>query len=533
MSSLSSVGRRFCWALLLAVLGAPQYAAAQQERPSLSTLLLGEVAVQGDELWENEAAQGCSVGTTSSGRLQEGVALERNGERLKQLPTHLDRGRHYTATNLAAFLDEISATLYEYRGVPLYYGDASAPSGGDISGHASHNAGRDIDLAYPMLSETGESLEPERFEKFRSNGRCRKCEAQFDALGMWQVVAAALESEHAQVQWIFVYHGLRKQILEAARAEGASAELIERASYVLRQPSDSASHNDHIHLRVLCSARDRVLGCQNRGPNWPWNRPHEGAAVLAGEALLASLRSESEQVIVERLEVLEAPALALPIAERMLAEPAMTQSLLPVLEASRISTESVPVLFTLLAELDEPRLRARILGQIGRIGENWTGELVAWGRAHPEDAAAVARSLSRMGPKEGLFPVWIEMLGHQDQEVSSMAQEALSLIANRQLPKQGWELWWTEQGQADREAWLIQGFQNYGVPIESLEDLAAVEGLIALQEKESTPEFVAENANRVLVSMLEHWVSHALKPEKRAQKWRKWWKKNAWRFETE
>jgi penicillin-insensitive murein endopeptidase len=34
----------------------------------------------------------------------------------------------------------------------------------------------------------------------------------------------------------------------------------------LKQPGDSARHDDHLHVRVYCTPSDRRLGCVDLGP---------------------------------------------------------------------------------------------------------------------------------------------------------------------------------------------------------------------------------------------------------------------------
>ena len=39
---------------------------------------------------------------------------------------------------------------------------------------------------------------------------------------------------------------------------------------VLHQPRRAHPHDDHFHIRIGCGAEQRALGCQDRGPIWPW-----------------------------------------------------------------------------------------------------------------------------------------------------------------------------------------------------------------------------------------------------------------------
>jgi penicillin-insensitive murein endopeptidase len=43
-----------------------------------------------------------------------------------------------------------------------------------------------------------------------------------------------------------------------------------KAEQLLHQPRDSANHDDHIHLRIACTAEEKIAGCSGGGPAWPW-----------------------------------------------------------------------------------------------------------------------------------------------------------------------------------------------------------------------------------------------------------------------
>ena len=58
-------------------------------------------------------------------------------------------------------------------------------------------------------------------------------------------------------------------------ARSGEAEAIERAEALLHQPSDSAPHDDHLHLRVHCASDDRALGCGDRPPMRWWKKRYK------------------------------------------------------------------------------------------------------------------------------------------------------------------------------------------------------------------------------------------------------------------
>jgi penicillin-insensitive murein endopeptidase len=68
------------------------------------------------------------------------------------------------------------------------------------------------------------------------------------------------------VQWIFMYEPIAHRLIEHAEQIGEPEAIIARARRTLRQPGDSARHDDHLHVRVYCSAADRAYGCVDIGP---------------------------------------------------------------------------------------------------------------------------------------------------------------------------------------------------------------------------------------------------------------------------
>src|SRR5262249_61038703 len=70
----------------------------------------------------------------------------------------------------------------------------------------------------------------------------------------------------AAVQWIFIYQPLANRLVDYAQQVGEPEALVARARKTLRQPGDSARHDDHMHVRVYCAAADRAYGCVDIGP---------------------------------------------------------------------------------------------------------------------------------------------------------------------------------------------------------------------------------------------------------------------------
>jgi hypothetical protein len=63
-----------------------------------------------------------------------------------------------------------------------------------------------------------------------------------------------------------MYEPIARRLIEHAEQTGEPEAVIARARRTLKQPGDSARHDDHLHVRVYCSAADRAYGCVDIGP---------------------------------------------------------------------------------------------------------------------------------------------------------------------------------------------------------------------------------------------------------------------------
>ena len=127
---------------------------------------------------------------------------------------------------------------------------------------------------------------------------------RFDTRRNWAFVRALLSDPGVEVQWIFMQRGLAASLLAEAAAAGEDPALTARAAFIMHEPSDSEPHDDHMHVRLYCTAVDRHYGCADRGPiRWwkkmwkymqaPFGRPPLDAIGEPGiEALGRLIRSE-------------------------------------------------------------------------------------------------------------------------------------------------------------------------------------------------------------------------------------------------
>lgn len=158
-------------------------------------------------------------------------------------------------------------------GAPLVVGDLSARHGGKIPGHRSHRTGRDVDLLFYVTTPSGAPVPSPGFAKIGTDGLAQVKDEHFVRLDVernWFLVKELCASREAQVQWMFVSRGVEALLIDYARSRGEPLELIWRAESMLLQPGDSSPHDDHVHVRLACTADEEAAGCEGGGPRWEW-----------------------------------------------------------------------------------------------------------------------------------------------------------------------------------------------------------------------------------------------------------------------
>jgi penicillin-insensitive murein DD-endopeptidase len=243
-------------------------------RASLLALLVAALALAGCTGTPTPLAPGQrgSVGVPQQGVLTDAAALPKKGEGYALLRGN---GRNWGNPRLVSAIQSAARSVARARpgGAPLMIGDMSARWGGEASGHSSHRTGRDADLLIYIVTPQGAPLESPGFPRFGPDGLAEIAKGRFVRIDLereWQLVKALVTSREANVQWLFFAHWLEALVIEYARARGEDEELVWYAESVLHQPADSASHDDHLHLRIACTPDEAVAGCLGGGPYWPW-----------------------------------------------------------------------------------------------------------------------------------------------------------------------------------------------------------------------------------------------------------------------
>ena len=195
-----------------------------------------------------------SMGYANGGSLANGVRLVEDA-RVRYLP---GRRHHHGTEELVAMLRRASAAVArDFPGSRLTVGDMSDHDGGPIGHHASHQSGRDVDIAFYARDARGRARVLDDYVSF--NGRGLPIAGgpwRFDVARNWAIVAALLEDPAVRVEHIFVSSPLRSLLIDHARSINARPMLLVRAQLVVHQPTHALPHTNHFHVRIACPSGD-------------------------------------------------------------------------------------------------------------------------------------------------------------------------------------------------------------------------------------------------------------------------------------
>jgi penicillin-insensitive murein endopeptidase len=207
-----------------------------------------------------------SVGWTSDGRTVDPARLPDAGEGFWTPPTWKLRGARYGADELVDLIAAVGRRVASRDPrARLAVADLSTERGGDAAHHRSHESGRDVDLVLFYTDLAGRPVANDTMYVLDAEGRGVGAPVKLDVARSWAVIRALVTAREAEVQRIFFYEPLIQLVLDHARAVGEPELLVQRARDLLRQPSDSAPHHDHMHVRIFCPAADVAYGCVDTG----------------------------------------------------------------------------------------------------------------------------------------------------------------------------------------------------------------------------------------------------------------------------
>ena len=234
-------------------------------------VLIGSVLGGCAELGVITDGTSISVGRPNRGYLVDARRLPDRGQGYTTRPVWLARGNRFGTDELVDLVTGVARRMAtQVRGVKLVVADLSGRRGGGERArafHRSHQSGRDADLLYYMRDAAGKPFEADAMHVFDAQGVAKDGSGiTIDVPRTWLLVKELVVAPEAPVQYIFMYEPIAQLLLEHAAKIGEPEALIARARKTLRQPGDSARHDDHMHVRVYCARGDRAYGCVDIGP---------------------------------------------------------------------------------------------------------------------------------------------------------------------------------------------------------------------------------------------------------------------------
>lgn len=251
-----------------------------------------------------------SVGTVVDGYLLNGKRLPPSGSYHRATPDQKNRGTWEGSDEMIALLLHGAKQYAQVRpGHKLSIANIGRRGGGRILWSVSHRNGRDADILFPVVDDTGVPVQMDEMVRLDAQGRGQSPSGQsirLDVDGMLALVLGLVDQNITGVQHLFVSNPIRKMVLKRAKDQGLKRSLIKKIKAVLRQPRGAAPHDDHLHIRIACSTDDVLDGCQhlNRGAFKKTRANRIKKLVHQSRLMDTALRMESIQML-GRLSVLD------------------------------------------------------------------------------------------------------------------------------------------------------------------------------------------------------------------------------------
>ena len=495
-----------------------------------------------------------SNGKTNGGELVNGRRIRLRGNGYAFFDHIKERETYFGTYEMKRFIERTGIRfkkLHKWSAIGL--GNVSVHEGGKTRWHASHQSGRDVDIAMFGKDKRGRSVNPRNFTRYNSALESPSG-LTFDVPRNTDLVRTLLTDPEYQVQWIFVARWLKRKIMANAKKRGFEPWLVTRMDKVMKQPGDSAPHDDHYHLRLYCAVEDRMHGCVERGPVWDW--------VDLGDAVF--------EAHVDNLE-------------RVLDMPEVSYRLQAMSQLHDIRAySSIP---TLLEQLDDSRRKVRraalgvlasfrspaavdgLLDRVSRINNlSWSGQLFRTAlRSAKERKSEIAHAfitnpaamihpdlvdqnlsaflnpvikLLRSEADPSIIPSLIALLESKSAAVRTIALNALRDITTHQVAAkesegeedqghivQSWKSLWEANRDHTWADWTRDGLINAGYELAGdVEDPVSIKAIIeATGDKR---EYISQNAVRLLGVVTGH-MKHQDHKSARQQRayWRRWYQR--------
>ncbi len=185
--------------------------------------------------------------------MEGGVELK-NSAAMRFLPAYTNTSAHFALPQLVALLDRASRHVQKrFPGSVMGIGHLSNKNGGDIDRHASHETGRDADVAFYAKDAKGKPVLLPSLTHFDVRGRAQGHPGvTFDDARNWELVVALVNDPEVRVGSLFVAPFVRSRLLAHGAKLGTSADTMLRVRSILFQPKGALLHDDHVHVRISC-----------------------------------------------------------------------------------------------------------------------------------------------------------------------------------------------------------------------------------------------------------------------------------------
>lgn len=196
---------------------------------------------------------GQSIGKPHQGKLKQATRVPYDAGYYRR---RLERtwAAKYVVEQLTTTIQEVRA---RYPGLPrLALGDLSARRGGPLSGHSSHQSGRDVDVGF--FFRTNPAGYPQAFVSAK-NGTLH------DAAN-WALLERLIArvGKPGGVELVFLDYKIQKRLYQAARKAGVSRQKLKT---IFQYPDGAfaqgrivqhvSHHDDHFHIRFACPPNDK------------------------------------------------------------------------------------------------------------------------------------------------------------------------------------------------------------------------------------------------------------------------------------
>ncbi len=158
------------------------------------------------------------------------------------------KGRNYGTVGLFEVIAKAASLMRSLfpRSERLQLGDISGVHGGRISGHASHQNGLDVDIAYYRTNRR-EMRVMGRDSFDESFVTRRGVSPNFDLARNWTLFQLLVST--GKISRIFVDAKIKRTLCKYARSLGP---LDDMGAETLRRLRPLTYHHDHMHVRVVC-----------------------------------------------------------------------------------------------------------------------------------------------------------------------------------------------------------------------------------------------------------------------------------------